>query len=73
MESSASTRIWRTIKGAGRPIPRWSDDDYIDYCVTEAIYLKVAKEDKEAREKAEEESKVEQWKADRKDGLHESV
>lgn len=35
-----------------------SDDDYIDYCVMEAVVAKAAQEDREAAKKAERE----QWK-----------
>lgn len=61
MASTASTRFWRVHKAANRPIPRLSDDDVIDFMVLEAIALKVAKEEDDARKKAEKEN----WKKDR--------
>lgn len=35
-----------------------SDDDYIDYCIMEAIFVRVAREAEDARKKAEREA----WK-----------
>ena len=60
MASTASSRLWRVYKEAGRPIPAFSDDDVIDYMVTEAICIKVANEDKQA----EKEAKLKNWKSD---------
>lgn len=48
-----SSRIWRTSKAAGRPFPRVSDDDVLDYLVAEAVAVKVAREDEEATNKEE--------------------
>lgn len=45
--------MWTTYREAGRPIPRFSDDDYVDYCIIEAISLKVRKAEAEARKKQE--------------------
>jgi hypothetical protein len=45
-------------KAAGKPLPPFSDDDVIDYLVTEAIVAKSWKED-EDRQKAQ---KLEEWK-----------
>lgn len=50
--------MWTTYREAGRPIPRFSDDDFIDYCVIEAISLKVRKQEADAKKKAERD----QWK-----------
>lgn len=50
--------MWRVYKAAGRPFPVISDDDVIDFMVTEAIAAKVAMEDKEVMDKA----KVDEWK-----------
>lgn len=58
MATKASTRFWRTHKAAGRPIPRFCDDDVTDYMVMEAIMLKVQKEDADARKQQERD----QWK-----------
>jgi hypothetical protein len=58
--STASSRYYRTLKEAGRPIPQLHDDDVIDYCILEAISVKVRKEDEEA-EKTVAKS---QWKRD---------
>lgn len=61
--STASTRIWRTFKEAGRPFPTVSEDDVTDFMVTEAVSIRVALEDEKARKDAEKE----QWKKDTKD------
>lgn len=45
MASTVATRLAQVCREAGRPIPTLSEDDYIDYCVTEAIVLKANKED----------------------------
>lgn len=48
--------MWRTHKAAGRPWPKLSDDDVLDYMVMEAVALKANKEDRE-REKEQEKKK----------------
>ncbi len=57
MRSEQSTRYVLTHQEAGRPLPRFSADDYVDWCVMEAVVLKatLAKNDRarEAREDAE--------------------
>lgn len=45
-------------KEAGRPFPTVSEDDYIDYLVTEAVTFKLLKEQREAEKKAQ----VDDWK-----------
>lgn len=60
MTAPDAVRMWTTYKEAGRPIPRFSDDDYIDYCIIEAISLKVAKERQKAQRDAERRQKVEE-------------
>jgi hypothetical protein len=51
--SSLASRLWRTSKESGRSFPRLTDDDVVDFIVTEAVGLKVAKEDAEFRKKQE--------------------
>jgi hypothetical protein len=51
-------RTWRVHKEAGRPYPKVSDDDVIDYLVVEALALKAGKE----RQEAEEAAKKQDWK-----------
>lgn len=58
MDSPSSTRLWRVYRQAGRAIPEFSDDPVTDYLVVEAVGLKVAKEDADARKHAEREA----WK-----------
>ena len=48
--------IWRVCKEAGRPWPVMSDDDYIDWCIMEAVQARVQHAEVEAakaRERAE--------------------
>lgn len=40
----------------------------LDYLITEAVYLRVAKQDEQFREEAEEKAKREEWK---KEQVHE--
>lgn len=65
MSAPDTVRMWRTYKEAGRPIPRFSDDDYVDYCVIEAISLKVLKEEAKERKAQEREA----WKKQEKERL----
>lgn len=65
MESSTGTRIWRAYKEANRPWPQLDDDDVIDFMITEAIAVKVAKEDQDEDRKQE----TKKWKKD-KEGLN---
>ena len=60
MASTASTRFWRVYSEAGRPIPRLSDDDVLDYMTLEALVVKMRGEEKEA----EKEAKRNQWRKD---------
>lgn len=62
MGSSLSTRLYRVTKAAGRPLPSFSDDDVLDYMVTEAIVLRGVQEDKEAQKQEERR----RWKAEHK-------
>jgi len=55
--SPIATRILAISKEAGRPFPKFSDDDVIDYMVTEAVTLKYLQE----RKAAEEEAKKKDW------------
>jgi hypothetical protein len=48
-----AVRLWTTYKEAGRPVPRFSDDDYIDFCITEALHLKFVKEENKRRKEDE--------------------
>ena len=71
MAGSTATRLWRVCKEAGRPFPSLDEDDVIDFMITEAVALKVDKEDAAAQKKAE----VKDWKADKEglDKLREAV
>jgi hypothetical protein len=54
--------MWRICKAAGRPFPKISDDDVIDYMVMEAVTIKVRQEDAEQ----EEQQKKKEWQRDHK-------
>lgn len=45
--------MWRVCKAAGRPWPKLSDDDVIDYMVMEAVALKINREDERAAKAVE--------------------
>lgn len=51
-------------KAAGRPLPKFSEDDVLDFMVTEAVVAKYYHDQKTAQEKAEEEQKRRAWAAD---------
>ena len=51
--SSLSTRLFRTLKEAGRTLPEFSDDDVLDYMVVEAVVMKAREEEAEEKKKAE--------------------
>lgn len=64
MAGNTATRLWRVCKEAGRPFPNLDEDDVIDFMITEAVALKVDKEDAAAQKKEE----TKNWKKD-KEGL----
>ena len=45
MASTASTRLWRVCKAAGRPWPQISEDPVLDYQIMEAVAIKAQQED----------------------------
>lgn len=53
MSAPDAVRLWTTYKEAGRPVPKFSDDDYIDFCITEALYLRYVKEENKRRKEDE--------------------
>lgn len=48
MASSISTRLWSVFRDAGRPFPRLTDDDVLDFVIVEAIRAKVGEEMRKA-------------------------
>lgn len=52
--------MFRVFKEAGRPMPRFSDDDVIDYMVLEAVVIKSRAEEEKAAKKA----KRKEWQKD---------
>lgn len=61
--------MWRVCKEAGRPWPKLSDDDVIDYMVMEAVALRVAKEEAKRRKEAERK----QWQKDQQAQLRQTL
>lgn len=53
VSSPASTRIFRTLKEAGRPMPEFSEDPVVDFAVLEAVVTKAVLEDREATKENE--------------------
>jgi hypothetical protein len=45
-------------------LPQFSDDDVLDFMVTEAVVVHAAAEEQHEREKAEKKAKREAWRAD---------
>lgn len=56
------SRLVRTYKEARKPLPTFSDDEYVNFCVTEAIIAKVKIEDAETLKKAQDEERRREWK-----------
>jgi hypothetical protein len=54
-------RLLRVSRKAGRPLPRFSDDDVLDFMVAEAIVVKDALAEQKERKEAERA----EWKTDR--------
>lgn len=59
MASPLATRIWAINKEAGRPFPRVSSDDVIDYMVIEALALSAMQD----RKKGEDDRVKREWQA----------
>lgn len=53
--------MWRVSSAANRPFPQVSDDDVLDFMVTEAVAVKVTAIDR----KAEEERRRKEWRGKR--------
>jgi hypothetical protein len=62
--SSLSTRLVRVYRESGLPLPKFSDDDVLDYMVKEAIIIKNSHDEKKEREKAENDREREEFKKD---------
>jgi hypothetical protein len=61
-----STRLWLTSREAGHPIPRFSDDDVLNFLVTEAIRVKVGEEMKRQRKQLENQQERESFRKSHK-------
>lgn len=57
-----ATRLISTFKESGKPLPTFSDDDVIDFVVTEALVMKWLQEQHRIRKEAEAEAKREAFK-----------
>jgi hypothetical protein len=60
--SNLAIRIARVSKEAGRPLPRFSDDDVIDYQVAEAVTMRRLQSDAEIQREAAEKRKLDEWR-----------
>lgn len=69
MESTISTRLWRTCKAANRPFPQLVEDDVLDYLITEAVAIKASREDRDAHEEAQKEAEMKALKNEAKERL----
>lgn len=65
MEGEQATRFVLTHQEAGRPLPRFSADDYVDWCVMEAVVLKATLAKGEQQEKQRAAAERDQWKGTR--------
>lgn len=54
-------RIWRATKASNRPWPVLDEDPVIDFQILEAVAVRAAKEEDDARKRAERE----EWKKNR--------
>lgn len=59
MKSDLASRLYLVHREAGKPLPSFSDDDVIDFQITEALVVRAAHERGEAQKKQEREA----WKA----------
>lgn len=60
MDSDSALRIWQVSREAGRPLPQFSEDDVIDFMVTEAVLQRARAASKDAETK----QKQRAWKED---------
>lgn len=65
--SSLPTRLASVCKEAGRPLPQFSDDDVLDFMVTEAVILKYVHEREEHQENAQAEAERKKFRGSHKD------
>lgn len=50
------------MEAAGRPLPQFSPDDYVDFCVVEVVAMKVAQAKQKAERDAERDRAFKEWK-----------
>lgn len=60
--SDLALRVYAGSKESGKPMPRFSDDDVIDFMVTEAVILRSLEHQEEMREAAEKKQRMAEWK-----------
>lgn len=64
MSADLSTRYVLAHQEAGRPLPRFSADDFVDWCVMEAVVLKATLEkNRRAREQREQDGRA-RWQGE---------
>lgn len=52
MASDAALRIYRACQNTHMPMPRFSDDDFVNFAVVEALMFRALKQDqKDAKER----------------------
>lgn len=64
MTSKSALRIWRVASASGN-WPTFSDDDYINYVVTEAVVFKGMENDREQSDKAAKEQEHKRFRESR--------
>lgn len=62
MGSTAATRVCSVSRQAGQPLPRFAEDDALNFMVTEAALAHVAEEEKLAEESAAKKREKDAWK-----------
>jgi hypothetical protein len=60
--SSLPRRLFETCKAAGRPLPRFSDDDVLDYIVAEAVVAKSGVEMQKESEQQQKQKEAAEWR-----------
>lgn len=58
MASETALRLWTTCHHAKMPLPTFSQDDFLNYCVVEALSLRARMREAEEQKKAQRE----EWK-----------
>lgn len=54
--------MYVVASNSGRPLPQFSEDDYVDFCVAEAVTLRGMQAQQKADKDAAQKRKVQEWK-----------